>query len=100
MGTLLSFPAGLPSKLPAASADSVPRDGADCFPGGGRVSLGGEKCAADEFAVAGPLLGGGDLRAGLTQRHRASGSAPGPAVREIVSASGESPAGTTSATRT
>src|SRR5215472_8279441 len=98
MGTLLSFPAGVPSKLPASSADPVPRDGADGLDGGGRFSLGGERSAADEFAVAGPLLGEGDLRTRLTQRHGASGSTTGSAAREIVSASGQSPAGTTSAT--
>src|SRR5712692_597653 len=100
MGALLSIRHGVPSKLPASSADAVPRDGADRLPGGGSLPVGGAGSAPDQLAVAGSVSTGRDLRAWFTERHRTAGSATGSDVRETLSASSKSPPGPSSGTRT
>src|SRR5512132_974264 len=99
MGTLLSFRGGIPSKLSAASAGTVPGDGADRLRGGG-FPAGRERPAAGQLAIARPLSGRRDLRARFTDGDGTAGGAVGPAVRQALSGSGQPPVGEASRTRT
>src|SRR5438128_5551668 len=96
MAAVLSIRSGVPSELSGASVGTLPEDGADWAGGGGRLPAGGESSAAGQFAVAGPLSGRRDLRARATERHRAAGSATGPALGGTPRGCGESPPGAAS----
>src|SRR5438309_11376361 len=100
MGPLLSLRGSLPSKLPEASAGTVPGDGADRLGGGCGVPTECERPAAGQLAAARPLSGRRDLRARFTDGDGTTGGAAGPAVREALSGSGEPPVGEASPTRT
>src|SRR5438093_9501384 len=100
MGPLLSLRGGAPSKLSAASAGTVPGNGADRLSGGGGFPAGCERPAASQLAAARPLSARRDLRARFTDGDGTSGGAAGPAVREVLSGSGEPPVGEASPTRT
>src|SRR5437867_8041797 len=58
MGPLLSLRGGAPSKLSAASAGTVPGNGADRLSGGGGFPAGCERPAASQLAAARPLSEG------------------------------------------
>src|SRR2546423_9714315 len=91
MGPLLSLRGSLPSKLPEASAGTVPGDGADRLGGGCGFPAECERPAAGQLAAARPLSGRRDLRARFTDGDGTTGGAAGPAVLEALSGSGEPP---------
>src|SRR5437016_13162532 len=100
MGSLLSLRGGVPLKLSQASAGTVSGDGADRLHGGGGFPAGSERPVADQLATARPLSGSRDLRTRFTDGDGTAGGATGPAVREVLSGSGEPPVGQASPTRT
>src|SRR2546423_14208998 len=100
MGPLLSLRGSLPSKLPEASAGTVPGDGADRLGGGCGFPAECERPAAGQLATARPLSGRRDLRTRFTDGDGTAGGATGPAAREVPSGSGEPPVGQASPTRT
>src|SRR5437879_13019625 len=84
MGPLLSLRGSLPSKLPEASAGTVPGDGADRLGGGCGFPAECERPAAGQLAAARPLSGRRDLRARFTDVDGTSGGAAGPAAPPVV----------------
>src|SRR5439155_11412208 len=92
MGALLPLRKGVPPKLPEPFAGTLPTDGPDRLSYGGDFSAGRARPARSRPAIAGSLSARGDLRARLADGDRAAG--------EILSASGEPPAGASPGTRT
>src|SRR5438876_11132693 len=99
MGALLPLRRGIPPKLPEPFAGTLPTDGPDRLAHGGHLSAGGARTARSRPAIAGSLPRGGNLRARLADGDRAAGGETRPEAGEVLSASGEPPAGASSGTR-
>src|SRR5437867_8540788 len=97
MGTLLPISRGVPSKLLEPFAGTLPTDGPYRLSYVGCLSAGGARPARSRPAIAGSLSARGNL---LADGDRTAGGPTRPAAGEILSASGESPAGASPGTRT
>src|SRR5437867_11539149 len=99
MGALLPLRKGVPPKLPEPFVGTLPTDGPDRLSYGGDFSAGGARPARSRPAIAGSLSARGNLRARLADGDRTAGGETRPAAGEILSASGEPPAGASPGTR-
>src|SRR5207245_10951961 len=99
MGALLPLPRGVPPKLRERPAAAVQRDGTDRLSHGGDLSAGGARAARSRPAVAGSLSARGNLRARSEDGDRTGGGETRPEAGEVLSASGEPPAGASPGTR-